>query len=281
MENIRKYNNNIILANDRGHEVIVLGKGIGFQANPGSPVDVHLIEKVFVPQETVQISRFADILSDLAYEYVILATKVVDCGKELLQTKLNPSVVVALADHFSIAFKRFQEHIDISTPLKWDIRHLYPREFKAGMKGLEIIRQERQLEFPESEAVNIALHFINAEIDSADMSTTFKIVTITSDIIGIIKDHFHISFDEEAFDVMPFVIHLRNLVLRYTVSPNQKTQSADEELYALVTSRYPEVLACCNRICAYLRDTNGWELLRNDLLFLTLHIRRITEGLIK
>ncbi|MDR2071608.1 MAG: hypothetical protein LBP81_09370, partial [Treponema sp.] len=30
MKNIRKYNNNIILANDRGHEVIVLGKGIGF-----------------------------------------------------------------------------------------------------------------------------------------------------------------------------------------------------------------------------------------------------------
>ncbi|MDR2070595.1 MAG: PRD domain-containing protein, partial [Treponema sp.] len=268
-----------ILANDRGHEVIVLGKGIGFQANPGSPVDKSLIEKVFVPQETVQISRFADTLSDLAYEYIILATKVVDCGKEMLQTKLNPSVVVALADHFSIVFQRLQEHIDMPTPLKWDLRHLYPREFNAGIRGLEIIRQERQLDLPESEAVNIALHFINAEIDSADMSATFQIVTITSDIIGIIKDHFHITFDEEAFDVMPFVLHLRNLVLKYMVHPDQKAQKADDELYALVTKRYPEVSACCNRICVYLRDTRGWELLRNDLLFLTLHIKRITENL--
>jgi beta-glucoside operon transcriptional antiterminator len=277
MKNIRKYNNNIILANDRGHEVIVLGKGIGFQANPGSPVDTRLIEKVFVPQETVQISRFAGILSDLAYEYVLLAAKVVDCGKYLLQTKLNPSVVVALADHFSIAFKRLQEHIDMPTPLNWDIRHLYPREFRAGMKGLEIIRQERQLDFPESEAVNIALHFINAEIDSADMSTTFRIVTITNDIIGIVKEYFHITFDEEAFDVMPFVIHLRNLVLRYTVCPNQD-QSGDDDLYALVMNRYPEASACCTRICAYLRETQGWEPLRGDLLFLTLHIKRITES---
>jgi beta-glucoside operon transcriptional antiterminator len=279
MKNIRKYNNNIILANDRGHEVIVLGKGIGFQANPGSPVDTRLIEKVFVPQETVQISRFANILSDLAYEYIILATKVVDSGKELLQTKLNPSVVVALADHFSIAFKRFQEHIDISTPLKWDIRHLYPREFMAAMKGIEIIRMERHPDFPESEAVNIALHFINAEIDSNDMSTTFQIVAITSDIIGIIKEYFHITFDEEAFDVMPFVLHLRNLVLKYTMHPNQKAQKADEELYSLVIKRYPEASACCGRICAYLRDTYGWEPIRNDLLFLTLHIKRITESL--
>jgi beta-glucoside operon transcriptional antiterminator len=279
MKNIRKYNNNIILANDRGHEVIVLGKGIGFQVNPGSPVDTRLIEKVFVPQETSQISRFADILSDLAYEYIILATKVVDCGKELLQTKLNPSVVVALADHFSIVFRRFQEHIDMPTPLKWDIRHLYPREFMAGMKGLEIIRLERQFDLPESEAVNIALHFINAEIDSVDMPTTFQIVTITSDIIGIIKAYFRITFDEEAFDVMSFVLHLRNLVLKYTVHPNQKAQNADEELYALVTKRYPDASACCGHISAYLRDTHGWEPLRNDLLFLTLHIKRITESL--
>ncbi|MDR2398211.1 MAG: PRD domain-containing protein [Spirochaetaceae bacterium] len=280
MKNIRKYNNNIILANDRGQEVIVLGKGIGFQTNPGSPVNTSLIEKVFVPQDTVYMSRFADTLSDLAYEYILLATKVVDCGKTLLPSPLNPSVVVALADHFSIAFKLLQEeHTTVPTPLKWDLRHLYPREFEAGLRGLDIIREERQLVFPESEAVNIALHFINAEIDAADMSTTFKIVAITSDIIGIIKDYFHITFDEEAFDVMPFVLHLRNLVLKYTVRPDQKAQPADDELYVLVMQRYPEASACCDRICAYLRDTEGWEPLQSDLVFLALHIKRITESL--
>ncbi|MDR1030821.1 MAG: PRD domain-containing protein [Treponema sp.] len=279
MKSIRKYNNNIILAYDRGHEVIVLGKGIGFQASPGSPVDTSLIEKVFVPQESIQISRFAEILSDLAYEYILLATKVTDCGKELLQTKLNPSVVVALADHFSVAFQRLQEPNVMQTPLKWDIRHLYPKEFQAGLQGLEIIRQERQVVFPESEAVNIALHFINAETDSSDMPTTFKILTITSDIIKIIKEHFHITFDEESFDVMPFVMHLRNFVLQYTVHPNQKSPTRDDELYGMIIQRYPEASACCNRICTYLQETQGWKLLHHDLLFLTLHIRRITERL--
>ncbi|MDR2151087.1 MAG: PRD domain-containing protein [Spirochaetaceae bacterium] len=281
MKTIRKYNNNIILANDRGQEVIILGKGIGFQASPGSLVDTSLLEKIFVPQETVHMSRFADTLSDLAYEYILLATKIVDCGKELLHGNLNPSIVVALADHFSIAFKRFQEHIVMSTPLKWDIRHLYPREFEAGLRGLTIIRQERQVDFPESEAVNIALHFINAEIDATDMSITFKIVAITSDIIGIIKDYFHITFDEEAFDVMPFVIHLRNLVLKYTVNPAQHDHNTDEELYMLIAERYPEAAACCTSICAYLQAVHSWEPLCNDRLFLILHIKRITETLTK
>jgi beta-glucoside operon transcriptional antiterminator len=279
MKNVRKYNNNIILANDRGQEVIVLGKGIGFQAHPGAPVDLRLVEKVFVPQETAQLSRFADMLSGMAYEHIILATKVVDCGKELLQTKLNPSVALALADHFSITCNRLHEHINVPTPLKWDIRHLYPREFKAGMRGLEIIRRELGLDFPESEGINIALHFINAQSDSADMPTTFKIVAITSDIIGIVKEYFHIAFDEEAFDVMPFVLHLRNLALRCAVRPDQKAQSADEELCALITSRYPEASACCGHVCAYLQATHGWEPPDTDRLFLTLHIKRIVESI--
>ncbi|AEF86932.1 transcriptional antiterminator, BglG [Treponema primitia ZAS-2] len=280
MKAIRKYNNNIILANDQGHEVIVLGKGIGFQANPGDPVDTRLIEKTFIPQETVQISRFADTLADLPYEYILLATKVVDCGKELLQAELNPSVVIALADHFSGTLPHFAERKTLESPLKWDLRHLYPREFKASMRGLEIIRQERHEDYPEYEAYNIALHFINAETDTADMPTTFKIVAITSDIIGIIKESLHINFDEESFDVMPFVIHLRNLVLKYTVNPEQKIRG-DDDLYALVMKRYPEAADCCTRICAYLRETHGWEPVRNDRLFLVLHIKRISDGMAK
>jgi beta-glucoside operon transcriptional antiterminator len=279
MKNIRKYNNNIILASDRGREVIVLGKGVGFQANPGSPVDARLVEKVFVPQDTASMSRFEGILSDLPYEYVLIATKVVDRGKEILHTKLNPSVVVALADHFSIVCKSLRERVTLPAPLKWDIRHLYPREFAAGLEGLEILRREQALDFPESEALNIALHFINAESESSDMSATFRIIEVTSGIIGIVKEYFHIVFDEEAPEAMPFVLHLRNLALKYTLRPEQKAQDADEELYALVMDRYPEAAACCARIRAYLRETQGWELLRGDSLFLTLHIKRVTGGL--
>ncbi|MDR1029815.1 MAG: CAT RNA binding domain-containing protein [Treponema sp.] len=40
MRNVKKYNN-IILAEDSGHEVIALGKGIGFQAIPGTEVEMN------------------------------------------------------------------------------------------------------------------------------------------------------------------------------------------------------------------------------------------------
>ncbi|MCL2558601.1 MAG: CAT RNA binding domain-containing protein, partial [Treponema sp.] len=64
---VQKCNNNIILARDGEREVIVLGTGIGFSARPGEEVDPGLVEKIFVPKETSQISRLTDILAELPY----------------------------------------------------------------------------------------------------------------------------------------------------------------------------------------------------------------------
>ncbi|MDR0557364.1 MAG: PRD domain-containing protein [Treponema sp.] len=217
MRNIRKYNNNIILADDNGQEVVVLGKGIGFQAPQGAEVDMSLVEKVFVPQETAHINRFANILSDLPYEYMLLASKIVDFGKASLQVKLNPSIVVALADHFFVSLEQIINNnaaqSSIESPLQLDVRHIYPSEFKTGIGALEIIRRERNIRLPESEAVSIALHFINAEFESPEMPVTFKIVTITGDVIRIIEQYYDVALDKKTLEFMRFSNHVRNLVM--------------------------------------------------------------------
>ncbi|MDR2748051.1 MAG: PRD domain-containing protein [Treponema sp.] len=279
MRNIRKYNNNIVLADDRGQEVIVLGKGIGFQAIPGAEINMALVEKVFIPQDTLHITNYADTLSDLAYEYMLLASRIVDYGKERLRLRLNPSIVVALADHLSVAFLRLDQKIDVQTPLQWEIRHLYSEEYKIGLRALEIIRQERQALFPESEAASIALHFVNAELGSSHMPTTFKIVTIIGDIMRIVEQHFNIALDEESLDFMRFINHVRNLIVEYIAVPvRDKAPKEDDELYDLVVTRHQGVAECCKRICAYLREKHGLCLYKNDVSFLAMHITKIMDG---
>jgi beta-glucoside operon transcriptional antiterminator len=279
MRNIRKYNNNIVLAEDKGREVIALGKGIGFQAIPGTEIDMSLVEKVFIPQDTVHITHYADTLSDLAYEYMLLASKIVDYGKERLQLRLNPSIIVALADHLSVAFLRLDQKISVQTPLQWEIRHIYPEEYKIGLRALEIVRQERQTLFPESEAASIALHFVNAELESSHMPTTFKIVTITGDIMRIIEQHFNIDLDEESLDFMRFINHVRNLIVEYIAAPvRRKVPKEDDELYDLVVTRHKGVDECCKRVCSYLREKHGLGLYKNDISFLAMHITKIMDG---
>ncbi|MDR1325317.1 MAG: PRD domain-containing protein [Treponema sp.] len=215
---IRKYNNNIILADDNGQEVIVLGKGIGFQAQHGSEIDMTLVEKVFVPWESAHINRFTSTLSDLPYEYMLLASKIVDHGKAALQVKLNPSIVVALADHLAVTLTLPRDDASLmQSPLQLDVRYIYPGEFKTGVEALNIIRQERNIQLPEAEAVSIALHFINAELESPEMSTTFRIISIAGDVMRIIEQYYGVELDKETLEFMRFSSHVRNLVIEYII----------------------------------------------------------------
>jgi beta-glucoside operon transcriptional antiterminator len=282
VRNIRKYNNNIILADDNGQEVIVLGKGIGFQALPGVKVDMSLVEKVFIPQDAAHINRFADTLSGLAYEFVLLASKIVDYGKESLQVRLNPSIVVALADHFSVSLTQPLYNTGIQSPLELDVRHMYPREFQIGLQALEIIRRERNIEMNEAEAVSIALHFINAELESPEMPLTFRIVTISGDVLRIIEQYYHVVLDKTTLEFMRLSSHVRNLVIEYLSGSSRKRDlKEDNELYDILMARNRDVAECCGRIETWLREKHKLPLLKNDLSFLAIHITKILKGIKK
>jgi beta-glucoside operon transcriptional antiterminator len=277
MKNIRKYNNNIILASDKGREVIVLGKGLGFQTPPGAEVDAALVEKVFVPQETVQMDRFSELLSSLPYEYFLLAGKIVDLAKDYIHQPLNQSILFALADHLHFAVKRLKEHMDVQMNLLWDIQHMYPLEFKVGEAALDIIKQEQGLAFPREEAAAIALHFVNAKGETEELPNSIKATALIKTILSIIEDYFGFPLDEGSFDFLRFVTHLRNAILRF-VNNTWDTSAEDEDLYSLLKKRHAKAFECSRRICDYLRDTWGWKLTKNDQSFMALHIGRLTEA---
>jgi beta-glucoside operon transcriptional antiterminator len=239
-----------------------------------------LVEKVFVPQqEAVQLSRFQDILADLPYEHVILASKIVDLGRERLGQTLNQSIVIALADHLNFAIRRHHDQLDIQMPLIWDIKHIYPLEFAVGEEALGIIKRETGIDFPRDEAAAITLHFINAESDAADMARTIKMSAIIQKSVGIVEAHYKRVFDENSFDFSGFVGLLRNTVMRFMYRSNEKQVGADTELYDLLRKRHGYAFSCAEKVASFIEREHGWQLTDNDISFLTLYIGRITaEG---
>ena len=50
MEILRVFNNNVVLARGQdGSEVVLTGRGLGFQAKPGGTVDESKVARTFVP----------------------------------------------------------------------------------------------------------------------------------------------------------------------------------------------------------------------------------------
>ena len=212
MKIIKKINNNIALAiNAKDEEVIVIGKGIGFPKTPYELRDESIIEKIFVTQSN---NDYLEMFKDIPLEDIYLTQEIIKYGEEYLGKKLNTNILLTLSDHISYAIQRFNQGVEVKSPLEWEIKHLYPDEFKIGVKAIEIIRNERGIRLTEPESVFIALHFINAQIGDNKIDQTAKITEIIGDILGIVKYHFRIELDESSINFTRFVKHLQYFIYR-------------------------------------------------------------------
>ena len=77
MQILRVINNNVISSlDDEKREVVVMGKGVGFQKKAGDLVDASRIEKIFqLPKE--HTNQYERLVSDMPYEHIKMAEEII------------------------------------------------------------------------------------------------------------------------------------------------------------------------------------------------------------
>ncbi|MCB5608037.1 PRD domain-containing protein, partial [[Ruminococcus] gnavus] len=70
----------------------------------------------------------------------------------------------------------------------------YQEEYKIAAEALKIINQKLMVNLSEDEVGFIALHFVNAELNS-EMEEVTQITKIIQEILNIVRYHLKISFD--------------------------------------------------------------------------------------
>ncbi len=127
MEIRKVLNNNVVLATDSdGSQVILTGRGLGFQKSAGQQVDASKIVQVFTPTSREDYVTLRDFLVDISPEYVGLARMIVDAAEAAWQTTFPQALIVALADHLVFAVKRAETGTVTAHPLKAEVSHLSP-----------------------------------------------------------------------------------------------------------------------------------------------------------
>ncbi|MGY5485783.1 BglG family transcription antiterminator LicT [Paenibacillus sp. ALE2] len=268
------FNNNAIIAKDsKRHEFVVMGRGIAFKKNAGEQVEEHLIEKVFVLKQKDASEKFKLLLEDAPTEYVSLCYDIIEYGKSILEAQLSDYVYVSLTDHMNNAFKMFDEGFKNANPLIWEIKKFYPKEFGVGLKALEFIEDETGKRLSEDEAGNIALHLINAQVNSsyhkvADVAQQTQKI---QDILNIIKYSYNITLDEHSTSYERFITHLRFFFQR--LIQKEKLALEDDFLLRQVKAKYKKAYSCMLKIEKYLDTVLSDE----EKLYITIHIQRVTQ----
>ncbi len=99
------YNNNVIQAIDQqGRELIVMGKGLGFQKKAGEELDTRKIEKTFVLQNDYQQSDLSSLYLQMESSEVEVVNAIINRAEETLEVQFDLSLYLALADHLHFVF---------------------------------------------------------------------------------------------------------------------------------------------------------------------------------
>lgn len=106
-------NNNCVQASMNGQEVIISGPGVGYNKKYGMPVPEHPANRVFYVRNE-QKNKLYKLIEHVDIEYVFVAEKIVYYAGCNLERKLNPSLLLILADHISNAISRVSSGIQIN-----------------------------------------------------------------------------------------------------------------------------------------------------------------------
>ncbi|MBT1175596.1 PRD domain-containing protein [Bifidobacterium sp. LC6] len=275
MEILRVFNNNVVLAKDgNGGEVILTGRGLGFQAKPGQSVDASKIVRTFVPADGRDPDHLAQMLSDIDPEIIrIVVDAMKDSGlgeRELGSTTL----VMALADHIAGAIARQQRGIAVEYPLVGEISNLYPKEYEQGCVLLKAINGRLSQPLPAGEETSLAMHLVNAGFATGDLTYTYTMTGVIQQMLDIIEHAYGLKLDRESVNVGRFITHLRYLFIRI----HQNKQLADEPapIINAIRDAYPEALRCASTIGRLLELRLDADVSEDEVAYLAMHVARVT-----
>lgn len=273
---IKALNNSAALVrNAEDKEEIVLGKGIGFGLKMGDKIDESRIKRRFVlASDKVDFNQLKSIRADT----FDLTNQVVQLVESLLDIKFSSMQYLALADHIDFAITRAKDNIDVSdNNTRWEVRNLFPKEFKVAEEVVALINKEMNIQLPASETVLMTYHLVNAESDDAQVQETVQITNLINGIVSIIQFEYKIKLDTDSFNYSRFITHLRALLVRLLRHQPTDTAELDSSLLSFMEIKYHHAYETVERINKFLNSKMGWELKPDDKFYLVLHIWRVTS----
>lgn len=272
----RVYNNNVVLSeNASGEEIILVGKGLAFGLNKGDLINTDKIEKKFELKKEVN-HKFQELIQDVSMEEILICDDVINYIKKTSNKEIDDSIYVTLTDHIVNMIDRLRQGIDFDSAALLNIKSLYKDEYKIALGVIDILRAKLDMNIDESEANFIALHIVNAELNS-NMMQMYEITTIMEGILAVVENEFDIDKEDNQF-YDQFITHCRFFVQRIVNREYlEKDPSTYEPMFQVMKSLYVDQLNCVNKIVEYIERKYDYTVEDDEKMYLLLHLVKLTS----
>lgn len=268
-------NNNVVTAIDKaGQEVVLMGKGIGFQAKIGAQIAKNGVEKKFVLSNQDEISKFQEVVSSIPMEHLDVCIEIINYAMDVLGKRISSSIYISLTDHINFSIERYKTGIIFDNPLASEVKNFYPGEYLVGEYAIAVIEKKLGIQLPSDEAASVAMHFVNAEYNTG-MSDTMHITKLIREIIGLVEKELDEKIDEFDLNSARFIAHLK--FLAFCVFRGGCEVEQDEEYNNLVIRLYPESYSVVENIAIFMKNEYNYDMKVDEKVNMTIHIQRIRK----
>ena len=216
------------------------------------------------------------LLEEIPEEVFEVSALIVKKVQRTLDCNLNPNLLPGLADHINFALTRLKKFKKMKMLFSYDIEQLYPQETELARYAVKMIQKKLFVKLPDSEITNIAMHFVNAEEESAMTSLHRNADEMIQEITKEIESDFDVVIDRNGFNYNRFVMHLRYYMKRI----EEKKQFIDDNsvLFQTMKEESPKIYECAKRIASLIDEQLGAQSTEDEILYLMIHIGRILKN---
>ncbi|GKQ42366.1 transcription antiterminator LicT [Companilactobacillus sp. RD055328] len=270
-------NNNVVMTiDDEDNELILVGKGLGFQAKKKDLVDESKIQKTFYLKDKDVASKFKSILNEVSTEELLVADEIIHNAENILNKKLNESIYISLSDHIHYSLKRYRDGESLTNAFVWDTKRYYPKEFAIGMQAVELINERFDINMSEDEAVFISFNFINANTNLKNSVDVEKLTAMVKQIVSIVSYSLKVQIDTTDINGYRFINHVKYFAQRIQGNIKEnKDDEEDNELYTIIRSKYQIACEITEKINKFLVSEYQYDMSKNDKLYFMIHIHKL------
>jgi transcriptional antiterminator len=267
-------NNNVLIADHPTFgEVILIGKGIGFNRKKGDRLEEGQAEKMFVLKDEKEQANYIKLLpfveNDL-HEAIISAIELI---KKRTASQLNEHIHVALTDHLMFAVNRIAKGMEFKNPFLVETKTLYPTEFEIAKEVVQLIKEKSGVELPDGEIGFVALH-IHSAVMNRNLSDVNKHSQLVTKLVQMIEENLDIVIDKEGIDYTRLVRHIRFTIER--VNNGEKVEEP-EKFADLLKEEYPLCYNLSWKLIKVMQQTLKKQVCDAEAVYLTMHLQRLQK----
>ncbi|SER78155.1 beta-glucoside operon transcriptional antiterminator [Propionibacterium cyclohexanicum] len=269
-------NNVVVTVDENGTERVLMGRGLGFNLQPDGSIDTGKVEKTFVLDQGTEGDRIRELFADVPYQLVRSVIGAVELAERSLGRSLGRHLVFALLDHVSFLLERLDKAISVPSAPMPALRVLYPDEYAVACKMVERVSGDLGRQLPQGEEIFFTMHLLNATRDEPDADAA-QILRGVQHVVSVVEAELGVTLDADSPDYARFVLHVQFL-LRRLVDRSMLT-GTESSLYEVSRRSYPTAFRIAENIKAYVGEATGSELTDEEVLYLTMHVERLSRTL--